>query len=78
MASGHSDKLIGPSQTRGIGPVTFSIVLDVLGLSGTLYVDPAKAAKLEERWKREQRLESRARSNKPSTRPWCGGHCGSI
>jgi hypothetical protein len=65
LARGHSDKLVGPSQTKGIGPVTFGLVLDVLGLSGTLYVDPAKAAKLEERWRRDQRMESRARNNKP-------------
>jgi hypothetical protein len=43
LAGGHSGKVLGPSQVRGIGPVAFDALLRALGLSGTLYADPAKA-----------------------------------
>jgi hypothetical protein len=59
LTSGHVGKLLGPSQVRGIGPLTFGILLDALGLSGTLYVDPAKVASLG---KIEQRKASHVRS----------------
>jgi hypothetical protein len=51
---GHTDKLLGPAETKGIGRATFEPLLDALGLSGTLYADPAKAERLAGRWERRQ------------------------
>jgi hypothetical protein len=50
FCEGYVDKLIGPAGTTGTGPATFGPLLDALGLSGTLYADPAKAARVAGRW----------------------------
>jgi hypothetical protein len=39
---------------KGMGPATFGALLDALGLSGTLYVDPAKVARMGRRWQRRR------------------------
>jgi hypothetical protein len=49
LAHGHTGKLLGPAQERRLGVSTFGVLLNALGLSGTLYVDPAKAAALADR-----------------------------
>jgi hypothetical protein len=51
---GHVDKLLGPVPVKGIGAVTFGPLLDALGLSGTLFADPAKAARLAGRWEKRK------------------------
>jgi hypothetical protein len=58
FSAGQVNKMLGPSTEKSMGRLTFPIVLDCLGLSGTLFVDPAKVAKRQERWAREGRRRS--------------------
>jgi hypothetical protein len=55
LAGGYSQKVLGPTQVKGIGPLSFTGLLDALGLSGTLYADPAKVARLSGQWQRRDR-----------------------
>ena len=43
FTSGHVDKLIGATPTKSLGAATLGILMDRLGVSGVLFVDPAKA-----------------------------------
>jgi hypothetical protein len=61
LTDGHTDKVLGPAATKNLGPLTFTALLDALGLSGTLYADPAKAARLSRRW--DKRRANRVREN---------------
>lgn len=61
LAGGHSQKVLGPAMVKTIGGLTFTALLDALGLSGTLYADPAKAAHLAA----DRRREARVRATQP-------------
>jgi hypothetical protein len=61
LTGGHSGKLLGPAQVKGIGRQTLTALLDALGLSGTLYADPAKVARIAGQW--ERRHENYAHTN---------------
>ncbi len=65
LAPGHTGKVLGPSQVKGMGVLSFTLLLDALGLSGTLHVDPAKAARLSGRWAGAASRRSFVRPNGP-------------
>jgi hypothetical protein len=54
FCDGRADKLLGSSATKGVGASTFGPLLDALGLSGTLYADSQKVARVAGRWEKRQ------------------------
>lgn len=59
---GVVDKYLGPSRTKTPGMFALFLLLNALGLSGTLYVDERKAARRQKDWDSEgQRCERAVR-----------------
>src|ERR1700719_4452384 len=55
FAAGQIDKYLGPSREKAPGAFVLATLMDALGVSGALYVDPAKVARLSKAWAREGR-----------------------
>jgi hypothetical protein len=55
FAAGQIDKYLGPSREKAPGAFVLATLMDALGVSGALYVDPAKVARLSRAWAREGR-----------------------
>jgi hypothetical protein len=55
FAAGQVDKYLGPSREKAPGAFVLATLMDALGVSGALYVDPAKVARLSKAWAREGR-----------------------
>lgn len=58
FAAGQVDKYLGPSREKAPGAFVLATLMDALGVSGALYVDPAKVARLSKAWAREGRRSS--------------------
>jgi hypothetical protein len=50
FAPGQVNKMLGPSLEKSLGKITLPIMLDCLGLSGVLYVDPRKVERMSPLW----------------------------
>jgi hypothetical protein len=50
LTEGHVDKVLGPAMVKTIGGLTFTALLDALGLNGTLYADPRKGRNIPGSW----------------------------
>ena len=62
FAPGQADKYLGPSREKSPTLFTLITIMDALGVSGALYVDPAKVARRSKAWAREgQRVTSSVR-----------------
>jgi hypothetical protein len=55
FAAGQIDKYLGPSREKAPGAFVLATLMDALGVSGALYVDPTKVARLSKAWAREGR-----------------------
>jgi len=55
FAAGQVSKYLGPAMEKSLGKLSLPIVLDCLGLSGTLYVDDRKVARYGHLWATEGR-----------------------
>jgi hypothetical protein len=64
LTHGHTSKLLGPGHTKGLGAMTFTPLLDALGLSGRLFADPAKAKKMSGERRREGAVHPNSRIGK--------------
>ncbi|BEV44401.1 hypothetical protein [Afipia carboxidovorans] len=61
LTRGHTEKILGPSQTKGLSRMTFDILLGVFAVKLEMVVDLEAAARMEGRW--ERRNEQRVRDN---------------
>src|ERR1700719_2186727 len=55
FAGGQVDKYLAPAREKAPGAFVLATLMDALGVSGALYVDPAKVARLSKAWAREGR-----------------------
>jgi hypothetical protein len=51
-ASGHTDKLLGPSQERGLSRSSLDGMLSALGLQLLVAIDPVQSARMQPQWER--------------------------
>jgi hypothetical protein len=50
LAAGHCDKLLGPSQERGLSRSSLDGMLAALGLQLIVAIDPVQSARMQSRW----------------------------
>lgn len=66
FARGQVNKYLGPSREKAPGAFVLCTLMDSLGLSGVLYVDPTKVARLSKAWAREGRRRGSNVRGEPS------------
>jgi hypothetical protein len=55
LAAGHTDKVLGPSGAKNLGPISFSAICWALAVKFEMVVDVEQAALMAEYWKDRQR-----------------------
>lgn len=61
LTRGHSEKVLGPSQTKGLSPMMLETLLGVFAVKLQMVVDVEAFKKMEGRWQR--RAENHVREN---------------
>ena len=59
LAAGHCDKLIGPSQTRGLSQLSLDGMLAALALKLIVVVDPDQVARMSPLWENTGRRDNK-------------------
>jgi len=62
LTSGHVDKLLGPSQSKGLSRVTLDGMLGALGVKLIAAVDDVQVARMQPRWESRDATHVRRRS----------------
>lgn len=63
LATGHVSKLLAPNFTKLLGPLSFGLVLQALGLRLRVEVDPEQTAKLASRYRPRDERKVTKRAN---------------
>ena len=56
LVSGHADKLLGPSETRHWGALTFDLFCELFALEFHVYIDSAAAERMKDIWEGRHRV----------------------
>lgn len=59
LAAGGANKYLGPTHEKWPGILMVSMFMDALGVSGSLWIDAAKVAKVEAAWRDEGKRKDR-------------------
>lgn len=55
LTSGHTDKILGPSESKRWGPTTFDLFCEMFAIEFRVYVDTAALARMEAVWEKRVR-----------------------
>jgi hypothetical protein len=63
LTSGHTDKILGPSELKNWGPTTFDLFCEMFAIEFHVYIDMAAVKRMEAQW--EAREKPRALPQPP-------------
>lgn len=55
LTKGHTDKILGPSSTRGPGPTTFDLLCEMFAIEFRVHIDLAAVKRMEQVWEARKR-----------------------
>lgn len=66
LVSGHTDKILGPSQTRNWGPTTFDLFCEIFAIEFRAHIDLDAAKRMADLWEKRRRPAALSHTNRIS------------
>lgn len=68
LTKGNADKILGPTEAKGWGPITFDLFCELFAIEFRVYVDLSAVARMEGKWEKRLRPVESSHTKRVSKR----------